>query len=569
MDRGGESTVDAASGEAPVRLAIVGCGPKGLYALESLCTLAARERHPPRFDITIYEATSHPGAGAIYDPLQPPYLLMNFASRFIDAWDRTISPPSARRPSLVDWLREQAPEDADPGGFVSRAAVGRYLGACMATVLAERPDTIRIRCCFERVVAIDRRGERWRLCSPSHVEDYDEVLITTGHQDWQRRGRLSDPIAGPVSIPSIFPTPQRLSEKAVPPGSVVGFRGFALTWIDAALALTVGRGGVFRDERVASRYVPSGREPARLVPISRTGRPMLAKPDYRRFTSPAPEGLWEERSAAILAHAGQHGSIPFERTIWLDILKGADQAIGAADGTAGAWFESWRSCPFDGDRAWRAMRSSFEVATGRTAPDIAWALGEAWRRTYPALVASVSHGGLHETSWPAFVAIAAEMERIASGPPSVNMGSMLALIEAGLVDLGHVGRFSVNPADPWPPGIDIRVDATIPAPRLFDPGGPIGGLLQAGHLTRGPGGGLVVDDSGQALAGGVAIPGLSVLGRPTEGCVLGNDTLNRALHRHPGRWASRLLRRAAADIRPAGGDQAATHRPGRCLAEPA
>lgn len=535
-------------GAAPLRLAIVGCGPKGLYALESLCTLARRERPLPRFDITIYEETGHPGAGAIYDPSQPPHLLMNFASRFIDAWDRTITPPASCRPSLVDWLREHAPEDADPGGFVSRATVGRYLGACMTTALADRPDTIRVRFCFERVVAVVMKDRAWEVCSPCLIDDYDEVLITTGHQDWQRRKFRAGPAAALAPIPSVFPTEQRLDMNAVPPGSVVGFRGFALTWIDAALALTVGRGGFFCDERGATRYVPNGREPARLIPLSRTGRPMLAKPDYRRFTSPAPEGLWEERSAAILAHARKPGSIDFEHAIWPEILKGADQALGAADGTADAWFESWRSRPFDGDQAHRAMRSSFEVATGRARPDIAWALGEAWRRTYPVLVTCVSHGGLHERSWPAFVAIAAEMERIACGPPGVNLARMLALIEAGLVDLGHVGRFSENPIDPWPPGIDIRIDATIPPPRLFDPAGPIGGLLQAGHLARGPGGGLVIDESGQAIAGGGASPGLSVLGRPTEGCVLGNDTLNRTLHRHPVRWARRMLQRATADV---------------------
>ena len=537
----------------PVRLAIIGCGPKGHYALESLCTLAAQQIPPTPFDIAIYEDTCLPGAGAIYDPSQPAYLLMNFASRFVDAWvreagDRTIAPPSASRPSLVEWLQKHAPEDADPDGFVPRAMVGRYLADSLTTVLAERPDTIRVRFCFERVVAVDKKDSRWRVCSPSLVDDFDEVLITTGHQDWQRRSRRSSPSAHPATIPSIFPVRTRLGPEAIPSASVVGFKGFALTWIDAALALTVGRGGVFCDKEDGFHYVPSGREPARLVPMSRTGRPMLCKPDYRRFSSPAPEGLWEERSEAIRARALPSESIDFERTIWPEILKGADQALGAADGTAIAWFERWRSHPFDGDRACQAMRSSFEVATGRAAPDIAWALGEAWRRTYPALVALVGHGGLLGASWPAFAAIAAEMERIACGPPWINTGRMLALIDAGLVDLRHAGHFSHHPAGSWPSDIHVQVDSTIPAPRLLDPAGPLGGLLAARHLTRGPGGGLLVDDSGHAIADGVLVPGLSVLGRPTEGCVLGNDTLNRALHHHPIRWAARMLEKTTAGV---------------------
>ena len=538
---------------APMRIAVVGCGPKGFYALESLCTLTGREARPPHFDVTVYEPTGLPGAGAIYDPSQPDFLRMNFASRFIDAWDRTISPPSPERPSLVDWLQQRCPEEADPGGFVPRAMVGRYLGECMTEAMASRPDCVRVKFCFEPVRMIRRRRDFWHVGSPNGAGEFDEVLITTGHQDWQRQHATADA----ASIKSIFPVTRRLDMDAVPPGSVVGCKGFALTWIDAALALTVGRGGSIRDREGVPQYQPSGGEPARLLPLSRTGRPMLCKPDYRCFSSPAPDGLWEERSAAILApSAGPAGSFRFVTDIWPEILRAADQALNLADGTAQHWFETWRLHPFDGARAYSEMRSSYRVATGRAEPDIPWALGEAWRRTYPAVVACVSHGGLSARNWPEFAAIALEMERIACGPPTVNMGCMLALIEAGLIDLSQVDHFADIENDEWPMGIDIRVDATIPPPALFDPEGPIDGLLRDGHAARGPGGGLVVDASGQALMHGAPTRGLSVLGRPTEGCVLGNDTLNRVLHRHPVRWAERMLQRASSDA----------HRLHQCLA---
>jgi diaminopimelate decarboxylase len=196
------------------------------------------------------------------------------------------------------------------------------------------------------------------------------------------------------------------------------------------------------------------------------------------------------------------------------------------------------------------MQSSYRVATGQAPPDMAWALGEAWRRSYKALVDCVSHGGLGASGWPAFARIAREMERIASGPPAVNMGYMLALHDSGFLDLGHVSHVShaahPSPSD-WPRTVEIRIDATIPPPFEADGRGPIDGLLTAGCLERGPGGGLVVDRAGQALVAGRIVPGLSVLGRPTEGCVLGNDTLNRTLHRHPIDWARRMIDRAGAE----------------------
>ena len=47
-------------------------------------------------------------------------------------------------------------------------------------------------------------------------------------------------------------------------------------------------------------------------------------------------------------------------------------------------------------------------------------------------------------------------------------------------------------------------------------------------------------------ADGSPTPGLGVIGRPTEDWIIGNDTLNRALHPHPERWALRVVSRASA-----------------------
>ena len=57
-------------------------------------------------------------------------------------------------------------------------------------------------------------------------------------------------------------------------------RGFALTFIDAALALTEGRGGSFEplDHPYRLRYCPATATSASSSRSRRTGRPMLAKP---------------------------------------------------------------------------------------------------------------------------------------------------------------------------------------------------------------------------------------------------------------------------------------------------
>lgn len=133
------------------------------------------------------------------------------------------------------------------------------------------------------------------------------------------------------------------------------------------------------------------------------------------------------------------------------------------------------------------------------------------------------------------------MERISFGPPAINMGYMLALADAGILDLSRCDHFADKSANQWPGDIDVAIDATIPAPNVLDPQGPIGGLEKAGCLNCGHSGEIIINPNGQALTEGKAVPGLSVTGRVTEGCVLGNDTLSRTLHDHIRHWAETIV----------------------------
>ena len=71
---------------SPLRVAIAGLGPKGLFALERLLDHARSLESAMRMQIDVFEPHPVPGAGPIYDPAQPEYLRMNFAAGQIDMW---------------------------------------------------------------------------------------------------------------------------------------------------------------------------------------------------------------------------------------------------------------------------------------------------------------------------------------------------------------------------------------------------------------------------------------------------------------------------------------------------
>ena len=201
------------------------------------------------------------------------------------------------------------------------------------------------------------------------------------------------------------------------------------------------------------------------------------------------------------------------------------------------------------------IERSLAIGAGLAPPDLLWAIGHTWRALYPALVGRLGGRGLRDADWPAFHRLAAAHERIAFGPSPDNAARLLALIDAGVVDLARVaggtlaergGRTVVRSAG-GDTAIDVVVDAVLPGPGVIDGRNPLlDGLIADGHARVLPGRrGLDVDADGTCRAAdGSRSAGLAAIGRPTEDAVIGNDTLSRTLHPLSDRWAHRVVHRS-------------------------
>jgi diaminopimelate decarboxylase len=550
-----------------LRVALVGVGPKGLFALERLLDHAHRAGPRTALHVDLFEPHRVAGAGPVYDPGQPAYLRMNLAAEHLNLWgDESRAARAGERRSFVEWRRQSGHEDLDER-YPPRALIGRYLADGLATLRRAAPRRVTIALHRTAAHALRRRGSSWTIAtSDGSVRDgYDEVLVATGHTtaggEW---ARAAWPHAAPL-IPAVFPV-TRLAAEHVPPGASVAVRGFALTFLDAALALTEGRGGAFAatDHPYRLRYTPSRDDAGAIVPFSRTGRPMLAKPEAALAAGiPDLEPIARAARAQVLA-------LPRDFAVRSDlraILAAAVEAsLLAADGGARPQSptsaERWLGVACDGLApptplsAVEEIERSLAVGAGLVAPDLPWALGQTWRALYPALVARLSHGGLSDQQRPPFRALAVQLERVAFGPPAVNAAKLLALIAAGRVDLAHVrgarlrdgAQMTVISSAGGERRVDVVVDAVLPQPgALRSDSGLLERLVADGHARIVEGGrGLQVGEDGGCIgAGGNRTTGLSAIGRPTEDWVIGNDTLSRTLHPHADAWALRVIGRAA------------------------
>ncbi len=506
-----------ADGAAPLRIAIVGLGPKGMYALERLLDRIAIHGASRAVQVDAFEPHQVAGAGPVYDPAQPEYLRMNFSADQVAIWPAgSQAVPGAERRTFTEWQARHA-DRPDPDPYVPRAQVGRYLSWGLSRMLRHAPPRVEVSIRRARVTEARPSGAGWQVRAGASTAEYDEVILATGHaEDWTGALRHDWPHRAAL-VESVFPVERRLGSDRVPNGSAVAVRGFALTFIDAALALTEGRGGSFiAAERGRLRYQAAGAEPARILPFSRSGRPMLAKP------VPGAEGATGLGQRSITSARGR--------------------ILALRDG-------------FSVDRDLSAIVEELALSSGPDRGDPA--RGAAWRAVYPAIVERLGGDGLEQGQWPAFRVLAAEMERLAFGPPPLNAAKLRALIDAGIVDLAHVsGGWIESSRGPTElcsaagrASVDVVIDAVLPPPGAIGLGVPLlDRLLGDGHARVRPArrGLEVGPDSVCVAADGGEARGLAACGRPTEDWVIGNDTLSRALHPQLDRWAERVAGRIAA-----------------------
>jgi len=432
---------------------------------------------------------------------------------------------------MVGWLSRHHPDMAMSDQYVPRAIVGKYLYDCFTTVWDYLKQHASVQWKQTTVQDLCQADHSWIINDGLHSERFDHVVVTTGHE-----GIRASAISNSASEPFVFPVERQLSRERVLPGSMVFLRGFGLTAIDAILMLTEGRGGKFVECPHLPAYIKSLDEPRRIDIYSRSGRPMLAKPTAKM--EPITSNFWQPFKSELGGKLSAHGHLRFQEDIWRVVIKAAASLLNESGQSVTAeqvhvWYESWSRCEMNLATARQAMIQSYNVAIGSRPKDIPFALGEAWRKLYPEIVALISHGGLTLETWRCYQTMQREMERIAFGPPALNVGKLLALMRSRIVRYCNLPAQSNQriQCDLY----DVRLNAVLAAPHEFQSQGLLSNLIAAGVVQ--------IEKMTNAIhidrAGGVGpvASGLSVFGRATEGWVVGNDTLSRSLHDQIKNWA--------------------------------
>ncbi|MGH3696925.1 MAG: FAD/NAD(P)-binding protein [Pseudonocardiaceae bacterium] len=469
-------------------VAIVGLGPKGLYSLERLVAEFCAHPLEAGLRVAVFNRSGYFGASPVYNPEQPDYILLNTGTGKIDLWGVDDPPMAAGRgPDFSSWYQEefapQAPLTGDE--YLPRAVVGRYLHHGFRRIISHLPSGMEVSCFVGEVVDIVSNGTGYAL---SHVDStglihempVDKILLATGHSQVRPGAeecgyqRFATQHRQASFIPFVYPVVATLSE--IPAGARVAMKGIGLTFIDAVLALTEGRGGVFeRTPDGCLSYRVSGHEPQAIIPFSRTGLPMTPKPHdlssaLRPLTFVTPHRL------AGIRRRSREGKIDLEADVWPLVeleMELEYYRVAMGDGSERSELEA---CDGDAEAMERVIHSFLRSHPGQERFDYrsvvdpvgGWHVGggpgfhsfvelymeqeivrarlglsrsavkaaiSIWREVRSALSPFVRFGGLtpesHRRLMEQYFPL---LKRVVFGPPIVGVEKLLALQRAGILD---------------------------------------------------------------------------------------------------------------------------------------
>jgi FAD-NAD(P)-binding len=295
-----------------IQVTIIGMGPRGLSLLQRMAELAHELPDSAKMDIHLVDPGDS-GQGT-HSSRQPSHLLTNTVANQLTMFT------DGQGPSFTEWAHaagyrtfsgahyptgDGAGEIIGEHDYLPRNLLGEYLSWVFDRTVAALPPQVRVIHHRDRALDIERRGTTRlgvRLQEGFEI-DSDFVFLATGHceripnaddrafEEFVKKYSFRNDRLVYCSNPYPVDRIQRIA-----PGATVAVQGLGLTAHDVIAALTVGRGGRFEGTGKDMRYIPSGREP-RIQLFSRQCLPFSARGVNQKGVSGAHKAAFFTREA--------------------------------------------------------------------------------------------------------------------------------------------------------------------------------------------------------------------------------------------------------------------------------
>ncbi|MEN8654876.1 FAD/NAD(P)-binding protein [Streptomyces sp. 21So2-11] len=242
----------------------------------------------------------------------------------LEEWARSLSTGGGAGGYDDQTLAEA--RDLGPNSYPTRAFYGSYLSDMFQQVVRHTPNHVTVKVHRTRAVALtDQHGipdGKQAVCleDDTWLCDLDAVVMAQGHVPVRltAREQRTASLARAHGLTYFEPAnPADLDLSVVRPGEAVLLRGLGLNFFDHMTLLTQGRGGTFEQVNGRLAYQASGLEPL-LYASSRRGIPHHSRGENEKGASERyfPRLLTEQFIAALRARAQRGGRIGLRAELW-------------------------------------------------------------------------------------------------------------------------------------------------------------------------------------------------------------------------------------------------------------
>ena len=573
--------------ENTITVAIIGAGPRGLSALESLYASVANSQMNTQVKTLLFEGTDQLGNGPVYSMNQPDTNWLNVSERGLTIPERNAIQGQdihiPHFPSYQDWANFDAEKDtgSSPDKFPLRSHVGKYLRLRFESIASKLKEIGLLEISQEKVIGLKYEEANFNVHTDTKTYHADEVVLTIGHQPtgldeqmakWKSESDGNDEI---TLIENPYPVAKSISN--VEDGDVVALRGFGLAMIDVARSLTVGLGGSFKLKNKFTRemiYHPSGKKNVQLVPFSLDGLPMTPKPLSLDLDEPyiPKEGeiaTFKERLENDIQNEVKISDTGFLINAITPLIVQKFLALGAKSEThhlkeeelekiIETWFKDETTehelIVSKSLSAYESMRAFADMASGNTKISLDYCIGQVWRHCQPPMYEVLSFSPLKDEVIAEIIQLDERLKRYAYGPPVDSFMQMLALVDSGVMTFDFVSDPEILLSGKgWKlskGGKTVRatsmVNSVLDVPKLLEVNSPLvtgllnDSLVEPVHTSLG----INTDEKALVeLTTSKEIVPLCVLGRLVKGTVIGVDSILECLGERADLWAEGLVAR--------------------------
>lgn len=463
---------------------IIGGGPRAITLVERFATLAVAMPTNGSLLVSVIDL-GEPGCG-VHDASQPDYLWTNTLASQVTIWPAGQFDTACRGMdhAFLDWASLQGyqkqyrgrdvfqKEGGIPltdGDYLPRQLLGAYLGAMMDVVRQCLPDHIGFQHVRDYAMDVEESEDGYAvILNSGKMLKADFVIIAHGHGERMPTPEDQAMVEAVARFSQVnenlrfYKTPYPVASlQAISPESTVGVLGLGLTAHDVLAALTVGRGGQYELVDGRLTYVPSGSEP-KIYLASRETLPFAARAINQKGRTGRHSAAFftpqKVRDLQYRANADNGRKLDFLQDLW-PILRQemayAFRTVTEKRAIAPETFEPtaaelaliedelWplrhtRFSSRSSHRSWfleKFVRDLAEAGRGNLTSGIK-AATDVLRDCRDGLRAAVEFGALEPHSHCYFASeFNSIINRVSFGPPLRRNQELLALFEAGVVDL--------------------------------------------------------------------------------------------------------------------------------------